>query len=625
MPEHLFVRFGGEGQDATDKNAMLQRIRAHDWMQSPLGPIENWPNELKSAVRLILLSSSAMAVLAGREGIVIQNDAVVSMLGERFSLALGQAVAEVLPVAGDFFRHAIAECYDGKGVSFRDQPVKLKRNGLLETAWFSIGLTPIADIDGNIYGVLVVASETTERMRAHDALERSQQRMELALDAGGIVATWELDVRNARVNNLQNVFQGMSGIYQTHEDRFKSTNKLVASVHPDDHDRVLSDLNHAIGAGTEYRCRYRAVTSEGGLRWLIISGRPVRNEQGRIIQYAGIVSDITEQVETATALEQSNLRFDILAESIPQIIWSTDASGQHDYFNKRWSEFTGLKPEDIDVNMWHELVHPEDRARVAEAWQECLMTGKNYDIDYRFRYKDGSYRWLWVVALPLKDREGKIVRWYGTSSDIDAPKQLEEQRELVSHELDHRIKNLFALVNGLVSLSARDLPEHMPLADRIRSRLDALHRAHGLIRSNSSRKTIALKDLLGQLLAPYHADKDGAIKITGEDFELDAGSTTSIALIFHELITNAAKYGALSRSDGDLSVNLEKDDKHQIIEWVEKVDQQEISVSEEGFGSRLLKTIVKSQLQGRIVQNLLPEGLAIRLEIPHSAFLSSDG
>lgn len=625
MPEHLFVRFGGEGQAATDKNAMLQRIRAYDWIQSPLGPIENWPNELKSAVRLILLSSSAMAVLAGREGIVLQNDAVVNMLGERFGLALGKAVADVLPVARDFFRNAIAVCYEGKGVSFRDQPVRLKRNGLLETAWFSIGLTPIADIDGNIYGVLVVAGETTERMRAHDALERSQQRMELALDAGGIIATWELDVRNTRVNNLQNVFQGIPGFYQTNEDILESTNNLAASVHPGDKDRFLSDLNHAIRTGTEYQCQYRVVTSEGELRWLTISGRPVRNEQGRIIQYAGIVSDITGQVETATALEQSNLRFDILAESIPQIIWSTDASGEHDYFNKRWSEFTGLKPEDIDVNKWHELVHPEDRARVSEAWQECLTTGKNYDIDYRFRYNDGSYRWLWVVAVPLKDREGKIVRWYGTSSDIDAPKQLEEQRELVSRELDHRIRNLFALVNGLVSLSARDFPEHTPLADRIRSRLDALHRAHGLIRTNSERKTVALTHLLGQLLAPYHADKDASITITGEDFELDAGSTTSMALIFHELITNAAKYGALSRSNGDLSVHLKKDDKQRIIEWVEKVDQQVIAASEEGFGSRLLNTIVKSQFQGRIVQNLLPEGLAIRLEIPHSAFLSSDG
>ena len=145
-----------------------------------------------------------------------------------------------------------------------------------------------------------------------------------------------------------------------------------------------------------------------------------------------------------------------------------------------------------------------------------------------------------------------------------------------------------------------------------------------MIRSNSERKTIALKDLLGQLLAPYHADKEGSITITGEDFELDAGSTTSIALIFHELITNAAKYGALSRSDGGLFVNLKKDDEHHIIEWVEKLDQQVIAESEEGFGSRLLKTIIKSQLRGRIIQDLLPEGLAIRLEIPHSVLLPSD-
>jgi len=103
-------------------------------------------------------------------------------------------------------------------VRFRDQPVKLLRDRQLETAWFSLALTPIADTHAHIYGVLVVASETTERMRALKALEWSQQRMELALDAGGIVGTWDLDVRSNRVTTSGS-FAGLFGISQEESRR----------------------------------------------------------------------------------------------------------------------------------------------------------------------------------------------------------------------------------------------------------------------------------------------------------------------------------------------------------------------------------------------------------------------
>ncbi len=624
MPERLFVRFGGIDAGFTDASVMLQRIRAFDWSWSSTGPIEAWPEELKSAVRLILLSGSAMAVLIGREGIVVHNDALLEMLGDYYGSALGQPVVSALPMAASFFREAIAACYDGRGVRFRDQPVKLLRDNILETAWFNLGFTPIADVHANIYGVMVVASETTERMRALKALERSRQRMELALDAGGIVGTWDLDVRGNRVAT-NGTFAGLLGIAEEDVNRGISIDILSTSVHLQDRDRVLATLRAAIETGSDYRCRYRAVTNEGEVRWFIISGRPVRDERGRVIQFAGIVIDVTEQTETAAALEQSNLRFDILAEAVPQIIWSADAEGRHDYFNRRWTEFTGITPEDVQLTPWQELVHPDDWPRVAETWKESLATGKTYDIDYRFRYKDGTYRWLWVLALPLKDANGTITRWYGTSSDIDTAKQLEEQRELVSRELDHRIKNLFALVNGLVSLSAREQPEHRPLAESLRTRLEALNRAHGLIRGGSDTKHVSLQSLLQQLLSPYTDNNARRIVIDGPDATIDTGAATSVALVFHELITNAAKYGALSQSDGTLCIMVRPEIDHLIIEWHERCESHMKGEAGTGFGSRLLTTIVEGQLRGMMTSELTPTGLTARIEIPRSAFYVATG
>ncbi len=622
MPKHLFGRFGEIDAAFAGASVMQQRIREFDWSGSPAGPIETWPDELKSALRLVLLSASAMAVLIGREGIVVHNDALREMLGDRYDGALGQPVAKTLSIAASFFNNAISACHEGKGVRFIDQPGKILRNGALETAWFSLSFSPIVDMNANIHGVLVVVSETTERMRALRALERSRQRMDLALEAGGIMGTWDLDVRSNKVT-IDGTFAGLFGVSEEDARRGISNDILSTSVYPEDRDRVLDTLRAAIKSGSDYRCRYRAVTSQGDIRWFVVSGRPLRDEKGRIAQFAGIVIDITEQTETAAALEQSNLRFDILAESVPQIIWSTDAEGVHDYFNRRWTEFTGIAPEAIEPTTWQDLVHPDDWLRVIETWRECLATGKTYDIDYRFRHRDGDYRWLWVLALPLRDADGRIVRWYGTASDIDAPKRLEEQRELVSRELDHRIKNLFALVNGLVSLSVREQPEHRPLAESLRARLDALNRAHGLVRGASDARTSTIRNLLQQLLAPYAEANSDRISIEGTDVALDTGAVTAVALVFHELITNAAKYGALSRTGGSLLISLRPEADRQIIEWQERFEGSVNGRVTEGFGSRLLKTMVEGQLRGTVARHLSSSGLTMRIKIPRSALLVS--
>ncbi len=619
MPEHLFVRFGERHSDFPNDSVMLERIRAFDWSGSSVGPIETWPDEIRSAVRMTLLSESAMAVLIGSDGIMVHNDALHRLLGDHYAGVLGLPVAEALPIAAGFFRDALAACGEGKGVRHQDHPLKLLRNGLLETAWFSVSLTPIADIAARVYGAFVVVSETTERMRALKALGQSRQRMELALDAGGIVGTWDLDIRTNTVFT-NGAFAELFGVSGGEARRGISKDVLAAALHPDDRERVLGGLSSAIRTGSDYRCDYRAVTRDGETRWFVLTGRPRRDETGAIVQYAGIVIDVTERTEAAAALEQSNLRFDILAESIPQIVWSTDAEGRHDSFNRRWNEFTGIAPDRIEPTTWQELVHPEDWPRVQQAWQNCLTTGETYDIDYRFRHRDGGYRWLWVLALPLRDAEGRIIRWYGTSSDIDAPKQLDQERELVAHELDHRIKNLFALVNGLVSLSLRELPEHRPLADTLRARLEALNRAHGLIRGERDARCGSLRLLIEQLLAPYRDGYAGRIAIAGEDVTIDAGAVTAVALVFHELITNAAKYGALSRADGSLGITLGADDTLQTIDWQERFEGGIAGEVGEGFGSRLLKAMIEGQLRGTMTSRPSPRGLWLRIDLPRTAF-----
>lgn len=447
-------------------------------------------------------------------------------------------------------------------------------------------------------------------------LSLARQRIDMAMDAGGVVATWDLDV-DARDLSVEGELPKLFEV----DDRSRIGifhDKLANLLHPDDRERVYDALGAAIATGGDYRCRYRIMTPAGEVRWVAAFGRPVRDRKDGAAHLIGILIDITAQTETAEALEQSDKRFNIVSESIPQIVWSADATGRHDYFNRRWTEFTGIPLEDVRPETWEHLVHPEDKPRVDAAWRAALATGRTYSIDYRFRHRDASYRWLKVLAKPLRNADGAITRWYGTSTDIDDAKQLEAEREIIAHELDHRIGNLFALVNGLVNLAAREGLDVETMTEALRGRLNALHDAHGLIRRNRDRTPTTMTELLRRLLAPYQNEEE-RIAITGEDLLVAPSATTAITLIFHELATNAVKYGALKVCEGRLSIELVRVGDRFGIRWREISPAQAAPDQGTGLGSKLVNSLVEGQLGGEIVRISAPEGLRIDIELPLAA------
>lgn len=328
--------------------------------------------------------------------------------------------------------------------------------------------------------------------------------------------------------------------------------------------------------------------------------------------------------DRARALAESEERFRILADAMPQMVWSTLPNGYHDYYNARWYEFTGMPEGSTDGEEWNGMFHPEDQPIAWERWRHSLDTGVPYEIEYRLRHHSGDYRWVLGRALPMRDAKGQITRWFGTCTDIHARKQEMEEREMIAHELSHRIKNIFSVINGLIGLSARQNPALADVAEELRDRVNALGRAHDYVRphslsSASEKGQNSLTGVLDQLFAPYQSAAGDRILIRGPDQLIDDRSATPLALLFHELATNAAKYGALSTEEGVVHVTIATEGDKTVLEWREEGGPDVVAPTTAGFGTRLISLSVERQLGGRIERDWQAGGLNVSLYIPTRA------
>lgn len=123
--------------------------------------------------------------------------------------------------------------------------------------------------------------------------------------------------------------------------------------------------------------------------------------------------------------DEREAKFRVLADTMPQMVWSTLPDGFHDYYNARWYEFTGVAPGSTDGEGWNGMFHPEDQERAWSVWRKSLETGEPYEIEYRLRDAHGEYRWTLGRALPIRDADGKIMRWFGTCTDIHDHKMIQ--------------------------------------------------------------------------------------------------------------------------------------------------------------------------------------------------------
>lgn len=629
MPRSLFPHAAPEIRAALERDPTVKLLNDYDWTQNPLGPIPEWPESLKGAVRLVMVASTPMVMMVGEEGILIYNDAYAHFAGQRHPAIFGMPAVDAWPEIAEFNSANMVRGLDGESWMLRDQELVLNRHGQLESAWMDLHYSPVAGEDGYSMGTLCVVHETTDRILTEKALARSEERLTLALSSSALIGTWDWDVlRNvvtaddqfARLFNIDSQVAGLGAPLEQY---------LLAIEH-EDLPRVNAELQRAIAEQGEFRSEFRVVAEDGTRRWLMVSGRARVDAEGRVYRFPGTAVDITDQHYAAEALAKSELEFRTLADTMPQMVWATRPDGFHDYYNARWYDFTGVPAGSTDGEGWNNMFHPEDQERAWTLWRHSLETGEPYQIEYRLRHHSGTYRWTLGRALPIRDASGTILRWIGTCTDIHDSRKAAEERELVAQELSHRIKNIFAVLTGIVSLSARGQPEVRPFADQLRQRILALGEAHDFTRpqnhlTGGSDGQGTLSALVARLTRPYEGeDGENRVRYSGDDTAIDDAAATPLALIFHELATNAAKYGALSQPDGWTSLTGRAEGEQFHLTWKEHGGPAIKAPSQlSGFGSKLIELSVMGQMRGQIERLWEEDGLRVELSLPLAALLRS--
>jgi PAS domain S-box-containing protein len=318
------------------------------------------------------------------------------------------------------------------------------------------------------------------------------------------------------------------------------------------------------------------------------------------------------------ALARSEAQFRTLAESMPALLFVTNSAGANIYTNPRFQEYCGLRAQDLLGTGWNAVVHPEDRERTACVWDRAVQSGTIYEAEHRFRRSDGAWRWFLCRAIPQRNDDGNIERWVGTCTDIQAMKEAEERLHLLMREVDHRAKNALAVVQSILYLSRADDPA--TFAEAVEGRINAMARVHSLL-SASRWSGVMLGDLIAQELAAFSGCS--RLDIQGPVLALRPEAAQAVALVLHELATNAAKYGALATDGGRLAVtwSIGHDPQELTLVWREEGGPAIVEPPQgRGFGMVLIEQVVGRQLNGRLALDWHRAGLCCTMAYPEVCF-----
>ena len=501
---------------------------------------------------------------------------------------------------------------------------------------------PVRNEAGALTGWAGINLDITGLKEAQLALRESEARMRLATEATA-VGIWEWNVRTGQILWDAELFRmyGISatpGGVVTYED-------WQQAVLPEDLPAQKAILQDTLRSGGKSRREFRIRQRDSGeCRYIEAVEIARKNDQGEVEWVVGTNLDITARKHTSAALEEGAARFRALADNIAQLAWMAEPDGTLIWFNQRWFDYTGTTFEEMQGMNRQKFHHPEYLDRVVQKWQHHLATGEVWEDTFPLRGADGQFRWFLSRAIPIRDDSGKVVRWFGTNTDVteqraatEALTQAKEQIEVASRAKDDF---LAALSHELrtpltpVLMTTAALQEDPKLPQDVRDQL-------AMVRRNITLEARLIDDLLditrisrGALhILPLAADMHALLEHTHEIIRSDAlgknvriifdlKATQHYALVdparmqqvFWNVLKNALKF---TPADGRVTVTSHNDEAGRIV----------VAFRDSGIGidPAILPHIFKAFEQGDIAGQHRYGGLGLGLAISHAIMTAHGG
>jgi PAS domain S-box-containing protein len=337
-----------------------------------------------------------------------------------------------------------------------------------------------------------------------------------------------------------------------------------------------------------------------------------RNLEARVAERTAELASSTAQLRQAEQLRSLALAAGQMGSwewQVAQRVITCD-KGQCEIFGVDFATFIPT-PENVKA-----LIHPDDWQRLRAALRGVSQETNTFRAEFRVRRPNGELRWCFGVAAASFGKSGDVVRLSGVTIDMTERKLAEERQTLLAEEVDHRARNVVAVIQAIMRLTrSATIGEYIAALD---GRIRALSTAHKLL-ATSRWEGADLKRLVDEEMAPYLIHDSGRIVVSGADLLLPPSMAQTIALALHELVTNAAKYGALSVEKGRVRIGWETHAGRLTFSWEERNGPRIIGPSRAGYGTRVIRGGIEHQLGGQASFDWLPEGLRCKLIVPLQA------
>lgn len=480
---------------------------------------------------------------------------------------------------------------------------------------FLTRVVPVRDSEGVVRRWFGTNTDITVQSDAEARLLESQHRLELATQAAQLgVWDWDL-VQNTFVYSAR--ARDICGFPQTGDITYEH---VAAATHPEDYPRTSGMAQRAFDPAIKLAepYHYRIVRPDGEIRWVLAHGRAVFAREGgaeRAVRYVGTLQDVTEHVQLEQSLKDSEALLRSLfdaSELYIAVLELTPGSFRYILANKATAEFYGQPPDSAGFDAREIGVPAEEvaawRATLLEIWTAGAPRTMEYSLD--IGRGPGWYVGTYTPLPPGPDGEPRISL---VVIDVTARKEAEERQTLLMREVDHRARNVLAVAQAIVQLTkAGDVSS---FKRSVQGRIASLARAHTLLAADRW-SGADLKRLIEEELAPYGTERPSRLKVAGPSYALEPASAQSVALVIHELATNAAKHGSLARPEGDLVVTWDVNASGLKLVWQEVAAWKVAPDNRRGFGFTMLEQSVVRQLGGQWAVDWTSKGLACTIFLP---------